>query len=179
MYETLSSFFAGLGSGKIRFFHDQLKYAVNDFIGPQGIKYINGKLAKFYYGKILSQLIEIQDDKVDKCSYYHDALNQIVYHCCNYVKLSSDDCTEIDLQNVDSFLKGNDQVSLKHLFNNVHFTRERILANQQQLFTADYELAIETCNNLSEKCQIDTKDVIPVKIIENMFKNVVKQWCTA
>ena len=103
---------------------------------------------------------------------------QIFLHAL-YVKLSSDDYTELDSKNVDSFLKGNDQVSLKHLFNNVYFTRERILANQQQLFTADYELAIKTCKILSDKCQIDTKDVIPVKIIENMFKNVVKQWCTA
>ena len=101
VYETLSTFFAGLGSGKIRFFHDQLKYAVNDFIGPKGIKYMNGKLAKFYYDKISSHLIEVQDDAVDKCSYYNDALNQIVYHCCNYSAWKSICPVSIMLENIE------------------------------------------------------------------------------
>ena len=84
VYETLSTFFAGLGSGKIRFFHDQLKYAVNDFIGLQGIISMHKNLAAFYYTQIQPHLIESQDNKIDKCSYFHDALNQIVQYCQTY-----------------------------------------------------------------------------------------------
>ena len=115
VYETLSTFFAGLGSGKIRFFHDQLKYAVNDFIGLQGIISMHKNLAAFYYTQIQPHLIESQDNEVDRCSYFHDALNQIVFHCCNYMKLASADCNEIDTK-VDLFLRGNDKVSLKLIF---------------------------------------------------------------
>ena len=47
------------------------------------------------------------------------------------------------------------------------------------LFTADHELAIKTCQNLSQSFNIDTTDIIPVNIIESMFENIVQQWCTS
>ena len=92
-------------------------------------------------------------------------------------KLASTDVTVMDTQ-VDSFLRGVGDVSLKTLFNDIHFPQTRIWANQQQHFTADFELAEETCKNLSEKFTIDVPDIIPVKIIESMFENIIKQWCT-
>ena len=153
---------------------------MNDFVGPQVIKFIHRKLTEFYYKQVSPLLIELPDETVAKCSYYSDALNQVVYHCCNFLNRAYDsdfNCTEENLLLMKSFLEADDQVSLKLIFNDLFFSRERIFENQKHLLNADLKLAKATCKNLGRKFQIDTDGIIPSNIFERMFEKSIKQWC--
>ena len=105
LFEPMQSFLSAGGGGYIRFFHDQLKYAVKKkFLSTEAKrKEVHMHLANFFYSAISSQLS--QNPTSEPPDYYEHALQEVVPH-----QIKAGDDTEKTLRNLyfirESILKG-------------------------------------------------------------------------
>ena len=124
LYDSLSSFLAAGGGGFLRFFHDQLKYAVRrEFLkSPSDEMEFHALLTDFFYAAIKSQLRH--DVTEEPPEYYEHALQQVVHHQLLAVEKRGD----LDV--------------LKKTLRCIYFVRERILKNHHQRLDKEYKKAI-------------------------------------
>lgn len=121
LYDSLSSFLAAGGGGFLRFFHDQLKFAVRrEFLKtPSDEREFQALLTDFFYSVVESQLrCDVTEEPPE---YYEHALQQIVHH------------------QLLSIEKGKPLDDLKKTLRCIFFVRERILKNHHQRLNQEYK----------------------------------------
>ena len=132
LYDSLASFLAGGGGGYLRFFHDQLKYAVKrKYLVSVAIELeFHLLLFDFFYSVIEGQLKPIATEEPPE--YYEHALQQIVHHQIHAVP------KDAPLKDMDKTLR------------NIYFIRERILKKHHQRLNQEYSKAIHKSSDRSE-----------------------------
>ena len=131
IYESLATFLAAGGGGYLRFFHDQLKFAVSrKFLNLGREREIHNLLADFYLSIINTQYDEAPS--VKPLAYHNHALNELVYH------------------QAKAHIDGNHMRYLKNSLRNIYFVKERIIAGQQQELDDEYEMMSLLCRNDEE-----------------------------
>ena len=128
IYDSLAAFLSAGGGGYLRFFHDQLKFAVRrKFLANDLEKRTHSLLASFYLSVIGTQYDEAP--KTKPMAYHGHALNQLVYH---QLQAHSD---------------GDPMDFLKDSLRNIYFLKERLLAGQQQELDDEYEMVSDKCSD--------------------------------
>ena len=123
IYDSLANFLAAGGGGYLRFFHDQLKYTVQDkFLTEKFALETHQWLFDFFLACTESQLCE--EPAEDPPAYYEHVLQQIFYHQLEGKKLDM----------------------LGSTLRNIYFVRERVLYGQTQSLMDEYEVAIKWCS---------------------------------
>ena len=131
IYDSLAPFLAAGGGGYLRFFHDQLKFAVSrKFLNPDLERETHDLLDKFYLSVINTQYAEVPETK--PMAYHKHTLNQLVYHQSK------------------AHVPGEPMDFLKDSLRNVYFLRERMMAGQQQELDEEYELISKQCSDKEE-----------------------------
>ena len=124
MFGVISGFLASGGNGSLRFFHDQLKYAVREKFNDENEEVrIHDLLVDFYTNTIKPRLCENCTSYVPE--YYTDALSKIIYHQMRSSKTKDPSCFLSTLRNV-------------------YFLREKIVNNQTQRLDDEFEELIKS-----------------------------------
>uniref|UniRef100_A0A7M5XDG4 Uncharacterized protein n=1 Tax=Clytia hemisphaerica TaxID=252671 RepID=A0A7M5XDG4_9CNID len=132
IYDSIAHFLAAGGGGYLRFFHDQLKYAVRQkFMTESFEQETHAWMRDFFEDIITKQCCETPQEEPP--AYFEHSLEQLVYH-----QLKAH-------QNQDSPLE-----SLKTSLRNIHFVKQRIVAKQHQSLSDEYTLALETLTNTDD-----------------------------
>ena len=132
IYGSISSFLAAGGGGYLRFFHDQLKYTIQDkFLDDTFSLNTHVWMYDFFMSIIEPQLCS--EPPTNTPDYYEHVLNQVVHHQLEVAKVSQ------------SF------ESLKLTLRNIYFVRERILQDQNQTLNDEYLAAVEAAPSQEEK----------------------------
>ncbi|XP_066927272.1 telomerase protein component 1-like [Clytia hemisphaerica] len=132
IYDSISHFLAAGGGGYLRFFHDQLKYAVRrKFMTESFEQETHACMRDFFQDIIIKQCCETP--QVEPPAYFDHILEQLVYH-----QLKAH-------QNQDTPLE-----SLKISLRNIYFVKNRIVAKQQQSLSDDYSVALATLKDTED-----------------------------
>jgi len=137
IYDSIAQFLAAGGGGYLRFFHDQLKYAVQrKFMEVDDVlELTTQKWMRDFFDKIVKKQC-CESPAEEPPAYFEHALKQLVYH------------------QLAAHSKGDSMDFLKNSLRNIYFVKLRIIAQQHQDLSDEYGQALEKATSKEDNKSI-------------------------